>query len=96
MKQLVKAGLLTAVFMLLWNVAAAQATIGTRNGTSYSVISTRYVYEASAGYCGFNDLSIPNQAKFKVETLQYEEYDNGRFVRSWTEERKTFVECYTP
>jgi hypothetical protein len=96
-----KLPLVTAVFLMFsgFEVKAqvssnTQSTIGARHGTSYSVVSTRYVFEANPAYCGYNDLSIPNQAKFKIETLRYEQYDNGKFIKSWTEERKTFEGCF--
>lgn len=95
MKFILRLSFVIAVLSFFYN-AQAQSTIGTRNGTSYTIIDTRYVYEANAAYCGYNDLSIPNSAKFKIETLRFEQYDNGKFIRSWTEERKTYVGCYNP
>lgn len=72
---------------------SSPATIGTRQGISYEVVSTRIVYELTTR-CGYNDLGSANQGKFKVETLRFEQYDKGKLVKTWTEERKTFIECY--
>lgn len=66
------------------------------DGDSYQILSTTFVYEPNAALCGYNDYLIPHHAKFKVETLRYEKYDNGKFIKSWTDKRKTFVECHNP
>ena len=69
------------------------ATIGPRNGVSYYVISTTIIAKPSSGWCGYNDLAIPNLAKYKREIRKYERYKNGKYVDTWTETVDTFIDC---
>ncbi|MBL7772247.1 MAG: hypothetical protein JNM95_05285 [Chitinophagaceae bacterium] len=71
-------------------------TISAPNGIRYTVTSTRYTYKADILHCGYNDLSLPNMGRYKVEDLRYEEYKDGKVIRSWNDTRETFVDCYTP
>jgi hypothetical protein len=90
--------LMTAVFAiaLATGSASAQGTIGPANGVSYRVISAHEVVKMDAGRCGYHDLSLPNGGVFRIESRFYSEYNNGRLVRTWSQEAEVFVRCYEP
>lgn len=90
--------LMTAVFViaLATGSASAQGTIGPANGVSYRVISAHEVVKMDAGRCGYHDLSLPNGGVFRIENRFYSEYNNGRLVRTWSQEAEVFVRCYEP
>jgi hypothetical protein len=33
---------------------------------------------------------------FRIESRFYSEYNNGRLVRTWSQEAEVFVRCYEP
>ena len=36
---------------------------------------------------------IPILAIYKIETIKYEKFADGKLVATWTERKKTFVRC---
>jgi hypothetical protein len=65
-------------------------------GIQYEVLSSREIVKPSMGWCGCNDLSLPNNAVFREETRRYTEYgENGRELRHWTKVTNIFVRCLT-
>jgi len=82
------------LFLLISFNFFSQSTISAPNGTYSRVISTEIVYEPNALMCGFNDLSLPIPAQFKVETILYEKFEKGVLVNKWTEKKKTYIGCY--
>lgn len=70
-----------------------QDTIGPRDGKTYTVSSSREETRMTPK-CGFNDAGLPNGGIFRVETRVYEEWSQGKHIRSWTENVEEFVRCY--
>ncbi len=69
-------------------------TIGPPNdGIHYRVLGSRMEERPAAALCGYNDVSAPNLGEFLVETRLYEEWRDGKLLRSWTEEPSTFQGC---
>ena len=67
-------------------------TIGPADGVSYQVVSSHEELQSTAE-CGFNDLGVPNNGIFMVETRDYTEYENGVLVKTWTEDVSTLSRC---
>lgn len=67
-----------------------------RDGITYRVESSTTTTRADAARCGYNDLSLPNTAIYRVEQRTYEEVKDGRVVRTWTETAESFERCYEP
>ena len=73
------------IAVLMCNKVKAQ-TIGPASGTTYEITSISYEWRACGSCCGFNDLGVPNQAKYKIENRKYHKYDsNGKEIDSWYE-----------
>jgi hypothetical protein len=70
--------------------------IGAPNGVSYEIVAQHEVVRMDAGHCGYHDLSLPNGGVYHVETRVYHEHNQGRLVRTWTQEVETFERCYEP
>ncbi len=79
-------GFLFSVF--IGNSVKAQSIGKTPDGVQYEVIGTHYEWRAHA-LCGYNDLSVPNQGKFKIEIRYYRRFKDDKVVETWTKE----VDC---
>jgi hypothetical protein len=70
------------------------STIGPpSDGDHYEILSSYEVLKASV-QCGFNDLSIPNPGKYRIETRRYSTYVDGKVVSTRVEDVDVFLECY--
>lgn len=69
-----------------------QATISVPKGISYRVIKVEYVIEPDVVNSGFNDFGTPKLGKFKIEHRLYQEYKNGKVIKTWMKQVKTFVD----
>ena len=65
-------------------------------GTYSKVLSSEIIVKTNCVECGFNDLSFPKQGFYKKETIQYDKWEDGKLVRSWTETKETFMYCHEP
>jgi hypothetical protein len=70
--------------------------LGAPHGISYEVIRASQIVRMDAGRCGYHDLSLPNGAVYSIETRVYHEYNQGRIIRTWTENAEVFPRCYEP
>lgn len=86
------AALITVVFLTMGTPIRSD-TLGPPDGTQYVVTSSETVFKSCPEQCGYNDLALPNVAKFMREHRQYTEYAKGKVVGIWTEDVDTFVEC---
>lgn len=66
--------------------------IGAPDGISYTVISRSQAVIPSAA-CGYNDLSIANNANYTIEERRYEQHNKGVLVASWNERVEIFNGC---
>ncbi len=67
--------------------------MGPRDGITFYVSSSVIITKTSSGHCGYNDILIPNMAKFSRETRVYEQYVNGKFIKSWVKKVDIFIDC---
>jgi hypothetical protein len=72
--------------------ADAGPTIGSPDGTNYTVTSTSEVTRMDPS-CGYNDSGAANGATYTVETRHYTTYANGKLVNSWDDTVETFKAC---
>lgn len=83
-----------ALLFLMLSINSFSQTISAPNGTYSKTISTEFIFEPNALFCGFNDLSMPIQAKFKIETILFEKFEKGVLIKKWTEKKKTYICCH--
>ena len=89
MKKVLMFVLVGLLFNLIAGNRAKAQSIGKHpDGVVYEVTGTRYEWRAHA-LCGYNDVSVPNQGKFKIETRYYRRYREGKVVETWSKE----VDC---
>ena len=70
----------------------AQPAIGPADGTTYTISSSSEERHMDSA-CGFNDLGVPNAAKYTVEKRHYEKFSNGTLVDSWDKTVEVFSGC---
>lgn len=89
MKKLLMFIFLGFLFMAMaGNNLMAQSLQKQPDGVTYEVVGTRYEWRGHS-LCGYNDVSVPNQGKFKIETRYYRRFKDGKVVETWSKE----VDC---
>jgi|LauGreDrversion4_2_1035121.scaffolds.fasta_scaffold1678877_2 hypothetical protein len=87
-----KKTILAIAIAMLPLAGKSQLIMKAQHGTYQTVISTETISEPN-NECGFTDLMITIVAIYKIETIKYEKFENGKLVATWTEKKKTFVRC---
>jgi len=88
-----KKTILAIAIAMLPLAGKSQLIMKAQHGTYQTVISTETISEPNNSKCGFTDLMITIVAIYKIETIKYEKFVDGKLVSTWTERKKTFVRC---